>query len=77
MPIEKLQPLVPFAAMAGCAMFDQIETSAEDATLPAFRTLRVLVALRAMSRPTLSTQPESGGGSPHHTDTSVLDPARN
>jgi hypothetical protein len=41
MPIEKLLRLVLFAAIAGCATFDQIETSANAATLPAFRTFRV------------------------------------
>jgi hypothetical protein len=41
MPIEKLLRLVLFAAIAGCATFDQIETSANAATLPDFRTFRV------------------------------------
>ena len=36
----------------------------------------VLVALSAMSRPTLPEQSGSGGGGLHHVDTTVLDPSR-
>lgn len=37
----------------------------------------VLVALAALSRPTLAPQAESSGGGPlHHVDTSVLDPGQ-
>lgn len=50
MPIEKLLPLVLFADIAGCATFDQIETSANAATLPAFRTFRVYQEQHAFAR---------------------------